>query len=120
VKPATVAKSLAIGNPADGFYALREARSSGGRIASVPEDAVADGIRLLARTEGIFTETAGGVTVAVLERLVREGSIAPGDETVALITGTGLKTLEAVEGAAPPLVAASVDAVEQVLGKEQR
>ena len=96
VKPDTIAKSLAIGNPADGFYALKEVRASGGSIASVPEGAVTEGMRLLARTEGIFTETAGGVTIATLERLVREGAIRPDQETVALITGIGLKTLEAM------------------------
>jgi threonine synthase len=101
VKADTIAKSLAIGNPADGYYALKEVRASGGSIASVPESAVAEGMRLLARTEGIFTETAGGVTIATLERLVREGAIRPDQETVALITGIGLKTLEALGGAGP-------------------
>ena len=96
VKADTIAKSLAIGNPADGYYALKEVRASGGSIASVPEGSVAEGMRLLARTEGIFTETAGGVTIATLERLVREGAIRPDQETVALITGIGLKTLEAL------------------------
>ena len=96
VKPDTVAKSLAIGNPADGYYAIKEARSSGGRITSISEEAVVDGMRLLARTEGVFTETAGGVTIGTLEKLVREGDIAPDQETVALITGIGLKTIEAL------------------------
>ena len=101
VRPATVAKSLAIGNPADGYYSLKEAQASGGRIVAVPEDAVADGMRLLARTEGLFTETAGGVTIATLEKLVREGAISPEEETVALITGTGTKTIDAL-GAVEP------------------
>lgn len=119
VKPVTVAKSLAIGNPADGFYAIREARASGGRIASVPEGAVAEGIALLARTEGIFTETAGGVTVATLERLVREGSISPSEETVALITGHGLKTIEALGDTRPThLIAPSVAALDEALQQE--
>ncbi len=96
VKPNTIAKSLAIGNPADGYYALGEARSSGGTIETVPEDSVVEGIRLLARTEGIFTETAGGVTIAALEQAVRKGAISPDQETVALITGIGLKTIEAL------------------------
>ena len=96
VKPKTIAKSLAIGDPADGFYAVQASRSSGGRIAAVSEDSVIEGMKLLAATEGVFTETAGGVTIATLEKLVREGDIAPGDETVALITGIGLKTLEAL------------------------
>jgi threonine synthase len=96
VKPNTIAKSLAIGNPADGYYALGEARSSGGTIESVPEESVVEGMRLLARTEGIFTETAGGVTIAALEQAVRAGAISPDQETVALITGIGLKTIEAL------------------------
>ncbi|MGH2755497.1 MAG: threonine synthase [Actinomycetota bacterium] len=101
VKPDTIAKSLAIGNPADGYYALKEVRDSGGSIAAVPESAVVEGMHLLARTEGIFTETAGGVTIATLERLVREGGIRPEQETVVLITGIGLKTLEALGEAQP-------------------
>jgi len=101
VKPDTVAKSLAIGNPADGYYAIKEARASGGRITSISEEAVVDGMRLLARTEGVFTETAGGVTIGTLEKLVREGDIAPDQETVALITGIGLKTLEALGSSEP-------------------
>jgi threonine synthase len=101
VKPHTVAKSLAIGNPADGYYALREVRGTGGGFATVPEEDVAAGMRLLARTEGIFTETAGGVTIAALERLVADGSIAPDQETVALITGVGLKTIEALDAIGP-------------------
>ena len=96
VKPATIAKSLAIGNPADGYYALKEAAATGGRIVAVPEESVAEGMRLLAATEGLFTETAGGVTIATLERLVRDGTIATDDETVAMITGTGTKTIDAL------------------------
>ncbi len=116
VKPDTIAKSLAIGNPADGYYALRDVRETGGAIARVPEAAVADGMRLLARTEGIFTETAGGVTVATLERLVREGQIDRTDETVALITGIGLKTIEALGDVGPThTIAANVAAVDRAL-----
>ncbi len=99
VKPNTIAKSLAIGSPADGYYALEAVRACDGSINAVPESAVAEGMSLLARTEGVFTETAGGVTVATLEKLVREGTISPEQETVALITGIGLKTLEAAEDA---------------------
>ncbi|MFN2390011.1 MAG: threonine synthase [Actinomycetota bacterium] len=106
VKPATIAKSLGIGDPADGPYALAAARGSGGRIDAVPEESVAEGMRLLARTEGIFTETAGGVTIAALERLVARGDIAPGDETVALLTGLGYKTVEAL---GPPPEVAPID-----------
>ena len=121
VKPRTIAKSLAIGDPADGYYALREARSTGGRIASVSEEAVVEGIRLLARTEGIFTETAGGVTIATLERLVREGAIGAGDETVALMTGTGLKTLEALGETSPThRIAPSVEAVDAIFQELER
>ncbi len=101
VKPKTVAKSLAIGNPADGYYALGEVRGSGGTVELVPEDSVVEGMRLLARTEGIFTETAGGVTIAALEQAVRSGAISPDQATVALITGIGLKTIEALGDSAP-------------------
>jgi threonine synthase len=115
VKPDSVAKSLAIGNPADGYYALKEVRASDGAVAAVPEPEVAEGIRLLARTEGIFTEAAGGVTISALERLVREGAIAPEQETVALITGDGLKTVEVLgrDGSRP--IAPTVEAVEEAL-----
>ena len=101
VRANTIAKSLAIGNPADGYYALKEVGRTGGEILSVPEESIAEGMRLLARTEGIFTETAGGVTIATLERLVRSGSISPDDETVVLITGIGLKTIEALGDSRP-------------------
>jgi threonine synthase len=101
VKPNTIAKSLAIGNPADGYYALREVRSGRGSFTAVPEDRVVEGIQLLARTEGVFTETAGGVTITALEELVRTGRISNSDETVVLITGIGLKTLEAMGDAGP-------------------
>jgi threonine synthase len=101
VRPDTIARSLAIGNPSDGADVLRIARRSGGVVASVSEDEIRDGIDLLARTEGIFTETAGGVTVAVLRKLARQGRWR-GDETVvAYITGHGLKTLDAVAGRHP-------------------
>jgi threonine synthase len=117
VKPHTIAKSLGIGNPADGYYALRDVRACGGTITAVPEDAVARGMTLLARTEGLFTETAGGVTIATLERLVREGIIARDQETVALITGVGLKTLEALGPNQPThLEETSVEAVDHALG----
>jgi threonine synthase len=98
VKPDTIAKSLAIGNPADGPYALDLARSSGGSIESVTDDEIREGIRLLAQTTGIFTETAGGVTTAVLAKLAQRGDIDPDERVVAYITGEGLKTLDAVRG----------------------
>lgn len=98
VKPDTIAKSLAIGNPADGPYALDLARRSGGSIDSVTDDEIRAGIRLLAETTGIFTETAGGVTTATLVKLAERGDIDPEDTVVLVITGEGLKTLDAVRG----------------------
>jgi threonine synthase len=117
VKPNTIAKSLAIGNPADGYYALKEVRATGGSMATVPEPDVAEGIKLLARTEGVFTETAGGVAISGLEQLVRNGAIAPDDETVVLVTGIGLKTIEAL-GDIPPSarIAPNVEEVEKIVG----
>ncbi|BAC90003.1 threonine synthase [Gloeobacter violaceus] len=96
VKPATIAKSIAIGNPADGVYALDLARRTGGHIEDVTDAEIIEGIKLLAQTEGIFTETAGGTTVAVLKKLVEQGKIAPDELTVVYITGNGLKTQEAI------------------------
>jgi threonine synthase len=98
VKPHTIAKSLAIGNPADGPYALDLARRSGGGIDSVSDDEIRAGIALLAQTTGIFTETAGGVTTAVLAKLAARGDIDPEERVVLVITGEGLKTLDAVRG----------------------
>ena len=98
VKPDTIAKSLAIGNPADGPYALDLARRTGGSIDSVSDDEIREGIKLLARTTGIFTETAGGVTVAVLAKLAQRGDIDPSERVVAYITGEGLKTLDCARG----------------------
>jgi threonine synthase len=94
-KPDTIAKSLAIGNPADGPYALDLARRTGGSIEAVTDDEIRDGIRLLAETTGIFTETAGGVTTAVLAKLAAKGAIEPSERVVIVITGEGLKTLDA-------------------------
>ncbi|MGH2590703.1 MAG: threonine synthase [Actinomycetota bacterium] len=102
VKPNTIAKSLAIGNPADGRYAIQTARGTGGSIDACTEAEVLEGLRLLAETEGVFTETAGGVTIAVLKRLVESGVVRPEEETVALITGNGYKTIEALEGTIEP------------------
>ena len=101
VRPVGIAKSLHIGNPADGPYALDLARCSGGGIDAVSDDAVRDGIRLLAQTTGIFTETAGGVTTAVLRSLAERGDVGPSDRVVLVITGEGLKTLDAVRGTFP-------------------
>jgi threonine synthase len=94
-KPETIAKSLAIGDPADGPYALEHARKTGGGVDSVTDEEIRDGIRLLAETTGIFTETAGGVTVGVLRKLAERGDIAAGERVVVYITGEGLKTLDA-------------------------
>lgn len=104
VRPATIARSLAIGNPADGRYVLRIARETGGSVRAASDAAVVEGIRLLAETEGIFTETAGGVTVAVLRDLAARGAFHPDDVVVACITGTGLKTTEVMEGVVAPPV----------------
>jgi threonine synthase len=101
-KPKTIAKSLAIGNPADGWYALDTVRSSGGAIGSVTDDEIVEGIRLLARTEGIFAETAGGVTIATLAKLAAEGVVRPDERVVAYVTGHGLKTIEAVSPVVGP------------------
>src|SRR6476469_3578275 len=98
VKASTIAKSLAIGNPADGPYALDLARRSGGTIDAVSDDEIRAGIRLLAATTGFFTGTAGGVTTAVLRKLAERGDIDPSERVVVLITGEGLKTLDAVRG----------------------
>jgi threonine synthase len=98
VKPSTIAKSLAIGNPADGWYALDAVRRSGGAIGSVTDDEIVEGIRLLARTEGIFAETAGGVTIATLAKLAGQGIVRRDERVVAYVTGNGLKTTEALVG----------------------
>lgn len=102
VKPNTIAKSLAIGNPADGYFAIKTVKDTGGAIESVTDEEIVDGISLLARTEGIFTETAGGVTIATLKKLADAGVVRPEERTVALITGDGLKTIEAVAERAQP------------------
>jgi threonine synthase len=116
VKPDTIAKSLAIGNPADGPYALDLARRSSGSIDSVTDEEIREGIRLLAQTTGIFTETAGGVTTAVLRKLAERGDIASDERVVAVITGDGLKTLDAVRGTFEKHeIEASVEAFENAV-----
>ncbi len=104
VKPDTIAKSLAIGNPADGYYALDIVRKSGGGFGSVSDAEVLDGIRLLAQTEGIFAETAGGVTIATLAKLARDGVIHKNEKTVAYVTGNGLKTVEVLASNTGPTI----------------
>ena len=103
VVPDTIAKSLAIGNPADGFYALQTVAASNGSAVVAHEDEVVEGIQLLAETEGIFTETAGGVVVSGLRRLVKKGVIKRDELTVAYVTGNGLKTQEVVEDLIHPI-----------------
>src|SRR5436190_2225423 len=103
-KPNTIAKSLAIGDPADGYFAARVIRGSGGWAEDVTDDEIVDAMLLLGRTEGIFAETAGGVTVAVARKLIEQGRIARDEEIVLCITGNGLKTQEAVSGAVEKLV----------------
>jgi threonine synthase len=102
VKPDTIAKSLAIGNPADGYFALDAVRGTGGAFAAVSDGEIVEGMQLLARTEGIFAETAGGVTIATLQRLAADGVIRPDERVVVYITGHGLKTLDAVATVARP------------------
>ncbi|WP_047869201.1 threonine synthase [Nocardiopsis sp. RV163] len=110
VKPDTIAKSLAIGNPADGPYVLDIAKRTGGSVEHVGDDEIVDSIKLLARTEGVFAETAGGVTTGVLRKLVREGRLDPKAETVVLNTGDGLKTLNAVDAAVSATIKPSLSA----------
>jgi threonine synthase len=122
VRPSTIAKSLAIGNPADGPYALDLARRTGGSIDSVTDDEIRAGIRLLAETTGVFTETAGGTTTAVLAKIAERGDIDPTERVVLVITGEGLKTLDAVRGSFEAYeIAPSYDEfVTQVEGAEVR
>jgi len=121
VEPKTIAKSIAIGNPADGYYALRVARQSGGAACAVTDEELVDGMKLLAQTEGIFAETAGGVVVAGLKKLVASGVIKKGELTVAFITGAGLKTQEVVADVVQPLtIQPTVESFEEVLGEQAR
>ena len=117
VKPDTIAKSLAIGNPADGPYALDAVRRTGGAVAAVSDAEIVEGIRLLARTEGVFAETAGGVVVATLKALLADGRLDPDAETVILNTGDGLKTLDAVleHGAPTAVIPPDAEAVVDLL-----
>jgi threonine synthase len=117
VRPATIAKSLAIGNPADGWYALDTVRSTGGALDAVTDEEIVEGIGLLARTEGIFAETAGGVTVATLAKLAAAGVIRSDERVVAYVTGHGLKTVDAVTPHVGPsaTIAPSMDAFAEAL-----
>ena len=122
VKPKTIAKSLAIGNPADGPYALDVVRSTGGSIGAVTDDEVVEGIRLLARTEGIFAETAGGVTIATLAKLAASGVVRRDERVVAYVTGNGLKTIDAVSPLCGPTatIAPTLEAFNEAVEAEQR
>src|SRR5689334_14103125 len=121
VRPTGIAKSLAIGNPADGVYALGVARRTGGSIESASDAEIVEGMQLLARTTGIFTETAGGVTTAVLRKLAERGEIGAGETVVVYITGDGLKTVDAVEQAVETIaIPADADAVDEALAEPLR
>ncbi|HXU78088.1 MAG TPA: threonine synthase [Methylomirabilota bacterium] len=122
VKPNTIAKSLAIGTPADGFYALKAMKETGGSADDVTDDEIRDSIRLLAETEGIFAETAGGVTVGVTRKLIASGKISPNDSAVLCITGNGLKTLDAINGhlGHPREIKPSLREFEAVIEQEER
>ena len=121
VRPKTIAKSLAIGNPADGYYALKVMEESGGYGVAADDDEIVEGIKLLAESEGIFAETAGGVVVAGLKKLALEGKVAPDEVTVAYITGSGLKTQEAIEDALqiPLHIEPTMAAFERALGERE-
>ena len=117
MRPNTIAKSLAIGNPADGYYTLKIMSDTDGAGAAVSDDEVIEGIRLLAESEGIFAETAGGVTIAGLRQLVQQERVGPDELVVACVTGAGLKTQEAVADVLPPplSVKPSVESFEAAL-----
>ncbi len=120
-KANTIAKSLAIGNPADGYYALKIMEQTNGAAAAVTDDEVVDGIKLLAETEGIFAETAGGVVISGLRHLVEQGNVRPDEIVVAFITGAGLKTQEAVIPSLTPAlhIRATIDSFEEALSERQ-
>jgi threonine synthase len=122
VKPNTIAKSLAIGTPADGFYALKVMKETGAQAEDVTDDEIREGIRLLAECEGIFAETAGGVTTAVAKKLIASGRIPAKDSAVLCITGNGLKTLDAVAGhcGAPREIKPSLREFEALLDAEDK
>ncbi len=121
VKPSTIAKSIAIGNPADGFQVVSAVRSTGGAGERVSEDAIIAGIQLLAETEGIFTEPAGGVTVAATKQLIERGVIPPDESIVICVTGNGYKTVEVLhgKGPAPIHIGRSLADFEAAVGRQQ-
>ena len=117
VKPDTIAKSIAIGNPTNGYFALMVARQSGGGACAVTDEETIAGMKLLAQTEGIFAEAAGGVVIGALKKLAASGSIKKNDLTVAFITGAGPRTQDTVSHIVQPLaVQPSLESVEEVLG----
>jgi len=122
VKPNTIAKSLAIGTPADGFYALKAMKETGGSAEDVSDDEIREAIRLLAECEGIFAETAGGVTVGVAKKLIAAGKIPANDSAVLCVTGNGLKTIDAVNGhvGAPREIKPSLREFEALVGNEEK
>src|SRR5436189_2913704 len=122
VKPNTIAKSLAIGTPADGFYALKAMKETGGSAEDVTDDEIRQSIRLLAECEGIFAETAGGVTVGVAKKLIASGKIPANDSAVLCVTGNGLKTMDAVNGhiGHPREIKPSLREFETLIAKEEK
>ena len=119
VQPDTIAKSIAIGNPADGYYALMVARQSGGGAASATDDELIEGVKLLAQTEGIFAEAAGGVVIAGLKKLVAKGMIKENEVTVAFITGAGPRTQEVISDIVQPLaIQPTLKSFEKVVGDQ--
>jgi threonine synthase len=117
VEPNTIAKSIAIGNPADGYYALRIARQSGGGACAVTDEEIIDGVKLLAQTEGIFAEAAGGVVISSLKKLAASGAVKRDEITVAFITGAGPRTQEIVADSVKLFtVQPTLESVEEVLG----
>jgi threonine synthase len=117
VKPDTIAKSLAIGNPADGIYAVDTVRNSGGAGEHANDDEIVEAIKLLAATEGIFTETAGGVTLAATQKLIESGNIGRDERIVIAITGNGFKTIEALENETdqPHIIAPQLNAFRKLM-----
>jgi threonine synthase len=122
VKPNTIAKSLAIGTPADGFYALKVMKETGASADDVTDEEIRDGIRMLAECEGIFAETAGGVTVGVAKKLIAAGRIPAEESAVLCVTGNGLKTLDAVAGhvGQPREIKPSLREFEALLADEEK
>ena len=120
-QPTTIAKSLAIGNPADGYYAVRAIKESGGYAAAPTDTEIVDGIRLLAECEGIFSETAGGVTLGAARHLIAEGRIGADDSVVVCVTGQGLKTTDPLTAVItpPPVIAAKLGEFDSLMAKDR-